>query len=601
MPATVPFRSMYMAELAYPTPKRSGAPNTTAVEFSFAASATRPTSGPSGSTATSSSPTVVYPLMKSSGKRMRSASGCSAIVPTMVSMLSFVRRNRGLSWASTMFNAWVIRNAPLPWGPPVRAFPRGPFSVSFRGCIDAGLGRGLAEAAGEPGQPDHPQNQPDQAYHLGAAVQVQQQVEVYDRPRERQNDPQEYPAEAALRTVAQEVQDHAEVDQREGAESAEVDKRGRGGDVEEQRTKARDADERDRDRRGTEAGQNPAETVGQRAVAPHREQEPRRASLNSEPRGELADYQPGEEDRREQVAAQRPCQVERRGVDVFEGSARVDELREVGDADEQGAEEEDDDYHGARYRVARVAGLLCEQGEAVEPDIGVGRHGGAGGEGRERQVLVEERARQAGAGLPSGEIPDAQRHEDAEHEQLESHQQIVRRGRDPDADHVEDRGDEDEGHDPHRSGNGRKLRREVGRTDQPDHQRYEEVVEQDEPSRQEAEPRSHLPPDVGVGGARALVMHVRHPPVAVGGEKHRDERDEVGRRRGPVRELGDDPDRGQHDEGRYPSDPDYDDRAEPEGPLQRLLLRPRVLRHEPLFLVSDLAKPTSRLGTSHSG
>src|SRR5215211_4589731 len=399
-----------MAELACPPPKRSGAPNTTVVEFSFAASATRPTSGPSGSTASSSTPTVVYPLIKSSGKRIRSASGRSAIVLTMVSTLSFVRRSRGLSWASTMFSAWVIRDAPLPLGSlSVRAtvFPGGPCSVSFGVSIDAELGRGLAEAAGEPGQPDYPQDKPDQSYHLGAAVQVQQQIEVYDRPRERQSDPQEYPAEAAFRTVAQEVYDHAEVHEREGAESAEVDERGRGGDVEEQRTKARDADERNRDRRGTEAGQNPAEAVGQRAVASHREQEPRRAGLDGEPRGELADDQPGQEDRREQVAAQRPSQVERRGVDVFEGSPWVNELREVGDADEQGAEEEDDDYHGARYRAARVAGLLGEQGEAVEPDVGVGCHGGAGSEGRERQVLVEERARQAGAGVPSDEIPDA--------------------------------------------------------------------------------------------------------------------------------------------------------------------------------------------------
>jgi hypothetical protein len=85
----------------------------------------------------------------------------------------------------------------------------------------------------------------------------------------------------------------------------------------------------------------------------------------------------------------------------------VDELREVGDADEQGAEEENDDYHGARYRAARVACLLCEQSEAVEPDVGVGCNGGASGEGRERQVDARERACQAGAGVPSYDIPDA--------------------------------------------------------------------------------------------------------------------------------------------------------------------------------------------------
>src|SRR5215210_6446082 len=161
-----------MAELACPPPKCSGAPNTTAVELSFATSATRPTSGPSGSTASSSTPTVVYPLIKSSGKRTRSASGRSSIVLTMVSMLSFVRRNRGFSWASTMFSAWVIRNAPLRLGPPDEAFDEWPCSASFGVGVYAKLGRGLAEAPGEPGQPDYSQNEPDQAYHLGAAIQV---------------------------------------------------------------------------------------------------------------------------------------------------------------------------------------------------------------------------------------------------------------------------------------------------------------------------------------------------------------------------------------------------------------------------------------------
>src|SRR5215208_717094 len=101
----LPYRSTQMAELATPADARSGAPKITAVEFSLARHAMTSTSGPSRSRASSSGLLVVYPLRKSSGKTIKSASECSSTTFLMASRFCDVSRNVGLSCASAALTA----------------------------------------------------------------------------------------------------------------------------------------------------------------------------------------------------------------------------------------------------------------------------------------------------------------------------------------------------------------------------------------------------------------------------------------------------------------------------------------------------------------
>jgi hypothetical protein len=65
--------------------------------------------------------------------------------------------------------------------------------------------------------------------------------------------------------------------------------------------------------------------------------QPRRARLRGDPRHELRDDQTGEEERREEVAADLRRDFERGGRLVGERAARVRELGEVGEHDEDAA------------------------------------------------------------------------------------------------------------------------------------------------------------------------------------------------------------------------------------------------------------------------
>src|SRR3712207_9077423 len=105
--------------------------------------------------------TTLFRSRKSSGKTARSASGCPAMSFSIISMFASVRRKRGLSCASNTLSVRGI-GVSSPFG-------------SSRSLVEAHLGRGLAEAAGEPGQPEDAKGQPDQAYQLGRAVQGQQE------------------------------------------------------------------------------------------------------------------------------------------------------------------------------------------------------------------------------------------------------------------------------------------------------------------------------------------------------------------------------------------------------------------------------------------
>ncbi len=94
---------------------------------------------------------------------------------------------------------------------------------SFYLLVDAHLGRGFAEAAGEPSQQHDADHQPDHAEDDGATVQSRQQVKVDNRSREWKRNPSEYRENTTLGPMAQEVRDHAEVDQRERGKGTEVD------------------------------------------------------------------------------------------------------------------------------------------------------------------------------------------------------------------------------------------------------------------------------------------------------------------------------------------------------------------------------------------
>ena len=195
------------------------------------------------------------------------------------------------------------------------------------------------------------------------------------------------------------------------------------------------------------------------------------------------------------------------------------QLRRVGGDDEQSAADERGDQHGPRNGAPGVAGLLGQRGDGVEPDEGVSAARAAPA-AMAAGVVFSFRNRLAPLSPVRKSVKrQPRRRKPGAREAGAPSEENWRGGGDPDGRPRSERWFRVD----QRRGSTRPWGRQGTRAERyaapmgAGHHREEEVVELDEPAREEPELRSHLRPDVSVGRTGHGIQR-RHASVAIENE-----------------------------------------------------------------------------------
>ncbi len=254
-------------------------------------------------------------------------------------------------------------------------------------------------------------------------------------------------------------------------------------------------------------------------------------------------------------------------------------LRDIGRAREDEAADHRDDHDRPWHGAGRLARLLRQRRDGVEAEERIGRDGGACDGRAERHRGVEERPHGGKAAGPvdGDDIAGGKRDEDDQHRELHQHQHDVDPVGKGDADDVHRRRQNDEADDPQPGRHGREGRGQVGRADQPDDHRQEEIVEQHRPADEEA--RAGVERFAGIGiGRPGDRVDLGHDAVAYRRQEDRERRDEIGHCRRAVARRRKGAERAEHDHRRHVGQPEQH-----HGPQAKSPVEFDCLCHDPLL------------------
>ncbi|MNF77390.1 hypothetical protein D3C84_595330 [compost metagenome] len=370
--------------------------------------------------------------------------------------------------------------------------------------------------------------------------------------------------------------DDRQVHRREREERAEADHVGHGIEGDEQGNQGEQADQHDRGGRHALLRDQPAEHPGQRAVAAHGEQHPGDAGLGDHRRGKTAGHIGGGKGGHQQFSTHAAHDVQRRRVRVGKGvPLRVDHLREIRDEDKQQATEQAHHHDREGDQTPRVGRFLGHGRHRVETEKGQAENRRARHDQRHAEALMVEGCEQRDGLCLIPQVVDRQRNEHHDEDQLDNHQQQVDPGDGFDADQVEEGHQGNGAEHPHRSGNRGEVFGHVDADQQITEQRQEDVVQQQGPPSHEAKVATEGLARIGIHRSR-IRMRLHHASVAVGGQQHGGEGQQVGGGQVALGHLGHQAIGGEHRQRDHISQAEEHERAKPQGlskPAGRICLR----------------------------
>ena len=328
------------------------------------------------------------------------------------------------------------------------------------------------------------------------------------------------------------------------------------------------------------------QTAGQDIVAAHGVEKAADAGLGSQARAELRENERRQEDHDEEIAADLLGDLVAGGIDGGELEAGMGELDHIARRHEDGAAGQGHDQDGARNGAPGIPGLLRQRGDGIKTEEGIGGDGSPRHRSGKGHVRLEERrrCRQATSPARCGDIAGRQQHKGGDDGELHQHQHEIDPARESNAEDVDHGGGEDEGNDPDPARHGRKGGRQIGRADQPDHHRQEEIVEQDGPANQEADTGAQRSAGIGIGRASHRIDPGHHA-IAQGSQQDGTGSEQIGHRRGALACRRQRPEGAEHDHRRHIGQAEQDHRPQAQGPVQLHTLH----RCSPLETVRRLA------------